>query len=415
MVTLSGLRFYLFGILLSISLIAYSSPTIASAFDDSTIQLFRPFVGLSRNLGILLLVVSLLSGPFLALQKNISFLNNSRLLFLVCSLLAFRTLIGPLLRDSWSSADFVDVTVWLSIYFFLSFLRFCFKQDFLQSIIFIKKAILQFISLFLYTTFFLYILAPQVLVVEGRRFFGIFAHPNFAGVTYALFSVIILQELLYKLRFSSFKIVSFRSFLYLIPASFSLYFIFLTGSRTSFVSLVIALFFLNFKPKRLLFLVFLILVFYFLFFGSALFQNSSEPNDLYRTFSLYDTRSYAWLHLFQVGVDNFFLGVDNPGFSENSLLYLFAHGGILGFFALFIPVTLILFLSFSPMNYQYVQRLFFGFSPLCVIFVSSFFEGSLAKDLLSYPILIFMIYISLFDYGRTPSVSRLFALTKSTA
>ena len=119
MVTLSGLRFYLFGILLSISLIAYSSPTIASAFYDSTIQLLRPFVGLSRNLGILLLVVSLLSGPFLALQKNISFLNNSRLLFLVCSLFAFRTLIGPLLRDSWSLADFVDVTVWFSIYFFL--------------------------------------------------------------------------------------------------------------------------------------------------------------------------------------------------------------------------------------------------------------------------------------------------------
>lgn len=404
----SSLRFYFFGILLSISLIAYSSPTIVSAWDDSSIQLFRPYVGLSRNLGIGLLVVSLLSGPFLAFQKNISFLNNSRLLFFVCSLFSLRTLVGPILRDSWSSSDFVDIFVWLSLYLFLSFLRFCFKLDFLQSITVIKEAFLRFISFFLYINLLLYITIPPVLVVEGRRFFGIFAHPNFAGVSYALFSVMILQDLFFKLRFDTYKVISFKFLFSLIPAFLSLFFIFLTGSRTAFISFILALIFLNYKPKRFFFVALSFISLYFFFSDSSLFHNASDTTNSFRTFSLLDTRSYAWAHLFQVGSDNFFIGVDNPGYSENSYFYLFAHGGLLGFLTLFIPLALFSFLCLMRVNYQVVQRLFFGMSPLCVIFVSSNFEGSLAKDLFSYPILVFLVYFSIFDYARTPSASRLF-------
>ena len=391
--------------MLGISLISYSNTTVEAGYNDISIALLRPFTTLARSFGIFLILVSMISGPLFSIRRSISHLNNSFLIFAVCVCFSFRTIIGPLIRGTWSYSMFTEVFVWVVFYFFLCYLRHQFSFDFINSIKRIKSSLLVFVISFTWLNVFLYFTFTRVLISPGRRLSGIFAHPNFAGLAFSIFTIILLFSLLYNCRFSAYKFFSFHFLFDFSSFIFSFYFMFLTGSRNALLSFLIASIFIPFKPKWtssiLLILSFLLLSYFLLFDSSLLLLDSTDVSN--RSFSLSDTRSSAWTSLLDTGLSNIFTGVDLPGYSENSYFYLLAQGGLLGFFTILYPFISIVILQSQPINKNYVSNEFLGVSPLILIFFSAFFEGSLAKDLLSFPIFFLMMYFSIYDYSRTYS------------
>ena len=399
---LFNLRTYLIGISLGISLISYSNTTVEAGYNDISIALLRPFATLARSFGISLILVSMISGPLFSIRRSISHLNNSFLIFAVCVCFSLRTIIGPLIRGTWSYSMFLELFVWVIFYFFLCYLRHQFSIDFIASIKCIKSSLLAFVIFFTWLNVFLYFTFPQVLISPGRRLSGIFAHPNFAGLAFSIFTIIILFSLIYNCRFNAYKVFSFHFLFDFSSLIFSFYFMFLTGSRTALLSFLIALMFIPYKPKGtfsiLLILSFLLLFYFLLFDPSLSFSDSTGASN--RSFSTADTRSDAWISLLQTGLSNIFTGVDAPGYSENSYLYLLAQGGFLGFLTIIYPFISFVILQLQPINKNYISNKFLGVSPLIILFFSAFFEGSLAKDLLSFPIFFLMLYFSIYDYSR---------------
>ena len=204
---------------------------------------------MARTSGMFLILVSMISGPLFSLQRSISHLRNSFLVLAVCACFSLRTVIGPLIRGTWSYSIFTELFVWVIFYFFLCYLRSQFSIDFIASIKRIKSSVLLFVTSFTWLNVFLYYTFPRVLISPGRRLTGIFAHPNFAGLAFSIFTIILLFNILYNCRFNVYKIFSFYFLFDISSFVFIFYLMFLTGSRTALLSFLFAAIFIPYKPK----------------------------------------------------------------------------------------------------------------------------------------------------------------------
>jgi len=229
--------------------------------------------------------------------------------------------------------------------------------------------------------------------VAFSRMYGITEHPNFFALICAITFISNFEIIKNFHELCINKNVKIIHKYFLLIISLSILGIVFSGSRTSFLFIIIYFLLSFFKTYRITYiklvfgLISIVLLFTFLSNLDA-FLNI----DGYRITSTENNRSEAWNGMINTFIQNPLLGVGlhNVKFSENSYLRVLAGSGIIGFFFYILFIAIVFFKTLLKLKSRNLSIFSYILIPLII---TANIEGFLT-DVLTFPIITFLYTVS---------------------